>query len=368
MTSQEAMMALNMLEKVGPITVRRLLEEFETPEKILTAGQSRLTKIPGIGPEIASSITNWESQIDLKKEVANCESFGCHVFTQLDESYPEPLRQIYDPPIVLYVKGEIQESDRTSIALVGSRITSNYGRETARKLAYQLGMADVTVVSGGARGIDSGAHQGALSAKGRTLCILGNGINRVYPQENQKLFEQIIEHGAILTEFPFDRPPSGQNFPIRNRIVAGISLGVVVVEAGAKSGALITANQALDCGKLVFAVPGPVYSPRSKGCHNLIKNGAKLCENAEDILSEFEYLFPPAKSEASEPPSLSSLSDSERKLYKLLCEEDLHVDELVRQSGFSVPIISVALLQLEMKRLIEQTPGNNYSALKSRPL
>ncbi len=362
MTSQEAMIALNMLKKVGSIAVHRLLEALETPENILAAGQQRLLSIPGIGPETAAAITGWETQIDLKRELSRCESFGCRVVTQLDAAYPESLRQLYDPPIALYIKGEIQERDAMSIAIVGSRMTSNYGRETARKLAYQLGMAGVTVVSGGARGIDASAHQGALSAKGRTLCILGTGINQVYPSEHGQLFEQITQCGALITQFPFDRPPDRQTFPIRNRIVAGMTLGTVVVEAGANSGALITANIANDYGRQVFAVPGPVHSPKSKGCHKLIKNGAKLCETAEDILTEFEYLFPQTNDSLLNPSTLQ-LSDSAQKLYKMICQEELHIDELVRQSGLSVPVVSVALLQLEMKRLIKQNSGNYYSVL-----
>jgi DNA processing protein len=207
---------------------------------------------------------------------------------QSDELYPESLRNIYDPPLVLYVKGSLSARDKNAVALVGSRQTTHYGIEVARKFGYQLALAGVTVVSGGARGIDTAAHQGAINANGRTVAVLGTGINIVFPAENVALFERIAESGAILSQFPFNRSADKQSFPIRNRIVAGMTLGTVVVEANLTSGALITANMAVDFGRQLFAVPGRIDSPRSKGCHELIKRGAKLCEGLEDILSEFE--------------------------------------------------------------------------------
>lgn len=360
MTSTEAMIVLNLLECIGPITVRRLLDEFDLPEKILGANLGRLLGINGIGEEIANSISTWEQKVDLSAEISRCETYGCQIITSLDEEYPSLLKQIYDPPIVLYFKGSISRADQSGVAIVGSRKSTHYGRETARKLSQQLAGAGVTIVSGGARGIDSSAHYGALYAKGRTLCVLGNGINLIYPPENRELFDQIAENGAVLTQFPFNRPADRQSFPIRNRIVAGMTLGTIVVEANAKSGALITANMANDYGRQVFAVPGPIHSPRSKGCHKLIKNGATLCESMEDVLSEFEYLFPPS----SKPLELAitDLNDSERQVLELVQAEDLHIDELVRTSGLSVAEASVTLLQLEMKRFISQQPGHIYSA------
>jgi DNA processing protein len=243
-------------------------------------------------------------------------------------------------------------------------MTTYYGIETARKLAYQLAYLGVTVVSGGARGIDSAAHQGALSAKGRTIAVLGTGINLVTPPENVKLFEQIAANGALLTQFPFNRPGDKQSFPIRNRIVAGMTLGTVVVEANLTSGALITSNFANEYGRQVFAVPGPINSPRSKGCHELIKKGAKLCEGAEDILSEFEYLFPasnrpPGVSETGVLPALE-LSENEQKVYDSLDGEEINIDDVIRKSALPASAVSVALLSLEMKRLIRQLPGKRF--------
>jgi DNA processing protein len=363
--SREALVALNMIDGVGPVRVRQLLEHFGQPADILGASRAQLTKVHGIGPEIASAITDWEKTVDLKAELERIEKFGCHIVIQSDENYPELLKQIYDPPVVLYVKGELLPKDKNSVAIVGSRMTTHYGVETARKLAYQLAYIGVTIVSGGARGIDTAAHQGALSAKGRTIAVLGTGINLIFPAENAELFERIAATGAVITQFPFNRKADKQSFPIRNRLVAGMTLGTVVVEANLTSGALITARMANDNGRQVFAVPGRIDSPRSKGCHELIKNGgAKLCESAEDILSEFEYLFPAsnrpsALRDDAELPAFS-LSANETALYALIDKEEKSIDDLIRQSGLPPSTVSVTLLGLEMKRLIRQLPGKIF--------
>ncbi|MEI6779654.1 MAG: DNA-processing protein DprA [Verrucomicrobiota bacterium] len=364
MEPREALVALNLIEHVGPVRVRQLLEHFGDSPAILRASKSQLLQVRGIGDDTAEAIANWEKGINLGAEMRRIEEFGCHIVTQTDPEYPPSLRQIYDPPIVLYVKGNLSAKDKNSVAMVGSRLTTNYGVEIARKLAYQLAYLGVTVVSGGARGIDTAAHQGALSGKGRTIAVLGTGINLVAPPENAKLFEQITASGALITQFPFNRPADKQSFPIRNRIVAGMTLGTVVVEANLTSGALITANFAIEYGRQVFAVPGRIDSPRSKGCHDLIKKGAKLCEGAEDILSEFEYLFPasnrpPSAGETGVLPALE-LSDNEQKVYGRLSNEEVSIDEVIRHSGLPSSAVSVALLNLEMKRLIRQLPGKMF--------
>jgi DNA processing protein len=365
MDSREALVALNLIEHVGPVRVRQLLEYFGDAPTILAASRQRLLQVRNIGDEVADAIASWEKTIDLAAELKRIEEFGCRILTQEDEEYPELLRQIYDPPVVLYVKGKLLAKDKNSVALVGSRLTTNYGIEVARKLAYQLAYLGVTVVSGGARGIDSAAHQGALSGKGRTIAVLGTGINLIWPAENRELFERIAANGALITQFPFNRPGDKQSFPIRNRIVAGMTLGTVVVEANLTSGALITANFATEYGRQVFAVPGRIDSPRSKGCHDLIKKGAKLCEGAEDILSEFEYLFPPS----NRPPSAAEtgilpaieLSENEQKVYDTLSNEEVGIDDIIRSSGLPSSAVSVALLSLEMKRVVRQLPGKIFS-------
>jgi DNA processing protein len=364
MDSREALIALNLIEGVGPVRARSLLEHFGEAPKILAASKSALLRVRNIGDETAEAIANWEKTIDLAGELKRISDFGCHVLIQSDENYPASLREIYDPPLVLYVKGELTAKDKNAVAMVGSRSTTHYGIETARKLAYQLAYVGVTVVSGGARGIDTAAHQGALAAKGRTVCVLGTGVNIVFPPENKDLFARIAENGAVVTQFPFNRNGDKQSFAIRNRIIAGMTLGTVVVEADLHSGALITSNFATEYGRQVFAVPGRIDSPRSKGCHDLIKKGAKLCEGAEDILSEFEYLFPgsnrpPSPGETGVLPALE-LSENEQKVYDALDDEERSIDEIIRKSGLPSSAVSVALLSLEMKRAVKQLPGKLF--------
>jgi DNA processing protein len=364
MDEREALVALNMIEHVGPVRVRQLLEVFGDAPSILRASTWQLLQVRNVGEDTAQAIASWEKTVDLAAELKRVSDFGCRIIIQSDPEYPELLKQIYDPPIVLYVRGELRSKDKNAVALVGSRMTTHYGIEVARKLAYQLAYVGVTVISGGARGIDTAAHQGALSGKGRSVAVLGTGINIIWPAENKDLFERIIVNGALVTQFPFNRPGDKQSFPIRNRIVAGMSLGTVVVEANLTSGALITANFATEYGRQVFAVPGRIDSPRSKGCHDLIKKGAKLCEGAEDILSEFEYLFPasnkpPSPAETGVLPALE-LSENEQKVYDLLGNEEVSIEEVIRHSGLPSSAASVALLSLEMKRLIRQLPGKLF--------
>jgi len=365
MDTREALVALNLIEGVGPVRVRQLLEYFGEASAVLGASRAQLLHVRGIGEDTADTIGSWEKIVDLAGELKRIADFGCRVVIQSDEEYPTLLREIYDPPIVLYVKGGLNAKDKNAVAMVGSRQTTHYGIETARKLAYQLAYVGVTVVSGGARGIDSAAHQGALTAKGRTVCVLGTGINVIFPPENKELFGRIAENGAVITQFPFNRNGDKQSFAIRNRIIAGMTLGAVVVEADLHSGALITANFATEYGRQVFAVPGRIDSPRSKGCHDLIKKGAKLCEGAEDILSEFEYLFPssnkpPSPGETGVLPALE-LSENEQKVYDTLrSEAESSIDEVIRKSGLPASAVSVALLSLEMKRVVKQLPGKLF--------
>jgi len=251
------------------------------------------------------------------------------------------------------------------VAVVGSRMTTHYGIESARKLSYQLAYVGVTIISGGARGIDTAAHQGAISANGRTIAVLGTGINLVYPAENAELFARIAASGAVITQFPFNFPADRHTFPQRNRIVAGMSLGTLVVEANLTSGALITAGMATDFGRQVFAVPGRIDSPRSKGCHDLIKKGAKLCECAEDVLSEFEYLFPatnrPPGLQDGGVPAAIELNERERAVYDAIGTEERMIDDIIRASGLPPSAVSATLLGLELKHIIRQLPGKVFT-------
>ena len=362
--AKEALVALNLIEHVGPVRVRQLLDHFGEAPAILRASRQELLRVAGIGEETATAIAGWEQSVDLAAELERIRDYGCHVLIPADAEYPPLLREIYDPPIVLYVRGQLSERDRGGVAMVGSRLASHYGIETARRLSYQLAYAGVTVVRGGARGVATAAHQGARPAKGRALAVRGNGLDYVFPPENAQLYERIAKQGAVITQFPFRRKADKQTFPIRNRIVSGMTLGTVVIEAGINSGALITANMAVDHGRQLFAVPGRIDSPQSKGCHDLIKQGAKLCEGAEDILSEFEYLFPPpnrpASPAASGVLSTVTLSDAEQNVLAALEADERGIDEIIRASGLPAATVSVTLFGLEMKRLVRQLPGKRF--------
>jgi len=367
MTSREAYIALNMIDGVGPVRLRALLDRFEQPEAILTANQLDLCQVAGVGADTAKNIADWRTAIDLDAELSRIEKAGIRVVTQTDEAYPKNLREIYDPPLVLYVRGMLTERDVLAIGMVGSRRMTLYGQEMARKLAYQLARVGVTVVSGLARGIDTAAHTGALQAKGRTVGVIGCGIDTMYPPENKKLADEIVaKGGAVVSEFPFGVQPDRQNFPMRNRIISGWSLGVVVVEANLKSGALITAKQAMEQGREVFAVPGRADSVLSRGTNRLIRDGAKLTEDAEDVLSEFEYLLPkrecPAEAlttSASGCPTLS-FTDHETKVLAEFRDDQTAVDEIIRGSGLTSACVSATLLALEMKRVVRQLPGKIF--------
>ena len=369
MTSREAYIALNMIDGIGPVRVRALLERFGEPQAILSAPKNELLQVERVGEEVARNLASWREQIDLDAEMKRIEQSDVRVVTRDDVEYPKNLREIYDPPLVLYVKGALTERDALAIGVVGSRRTTLYGQEMARKLSFQLARVGVTVVSGLARGIDTAAHKGALQAKGRTVAVIGCGIDIVYPAENKKLADEIVEKGgAVVTEFPLGVQPDRQNFPMRNRIISGWSLGVVVVEANLKSGALITANQAAEQGRQVFAVPGRADSILSRGTNRLIKDGAKLTEDVEDILSEFEYLLPKRAVETAETdadgrgtqPALK-LSETEEKVMAHIGNEEVGIDDIIRASGLTSACVSATLLALEMKRLVKPLPGKQYA-------
>src|SRR5207237_1187116 len=296
MNATEGCIALNMLPTGGPVRLRKLLEVFKEPQQILAAKRGELRQVEGIGNEVADQISNWKSTVDLAAELRHVSDFGATVITQESSSYPKSLREIHAPPIVLYVWGELEERDHHAIGIIGARRTTHYGTESAKKLAYQLAYAGLTVVSGLARGIDTAAHQGALAAKGRTIAVIGSGLSKLYPPENQALADKIRDgNGAIVSEFSMEIEPDRQTFPMRNRIIAGWSHGILVVEAGLNSGALITAAQALDQGRSVYAVPGHINAPSAMGSNRLIQQGAKLVMDASDILDDLQILLPETK-------------------------------------------------------------------------
>lgn len=357
-------LALNAIPGLGAGRARLLLKQFGGPRAVLEAPNSKLRGVPGIGPELTRRITSWKEYLDLEKEFRLIEKHQAKVTIVGDNSYPENLTKIFDPPLILYVKGELLLRDRVAVAVVGSRRPSFYGRMAAEKLGRELAARGWTVVSGLARGIDSAVHRGALSSLGRTIAVLGNGLDIVYPPENKELMKEISLKGAIISEFPMSTKPDRGNFPRRNRIISGLSLGVVVVEAAQRSGALITVDCALEQGREVFALPGKVDSLTSWGTNKLIQQGAKLVTASEDIIEELEPIWEnlsPGKEVKSEPRlPLPPLKEEEGKLYNLLSDEPQHIDSLVRESGFPAGRVSSLLLMLQIKKLIKELPGKVF--------
>jgi DNA processing protein len=365
MNATEACIALNMLPTVGPVRLRKLIEIFREPQHVLTAKRNELRKVEGIGNEVADQISNWESMIDLPAELERIRDFGATVITQQSASYPRALGEIHAPPIVLYVWGELLDRDHHAIGVIGARRTTHYGMESAKKLAYQLAYAGLTVVSGLARGIDTAAHQGALAAKGRTIAVIGSGLAKLYPPENSALAQKIRNgNGAIVSEFSMDIEPDRQTFPMRNRIISGWSHGILVVEAGLNSGALITAAQALEQGRAVYAVPGHINAPSAMGSNRLIQQGAKLVMDASDVLEDLEVLLP----EARPPPGtaarpLPPLSEEERRVFGAIDATETSIDDITVRSELPSAAVSSTLLQLELKRLVKQLPGKYFVKL-----
>lgn len=370
MSPRDACLALNLLPGLGPVKVRRLIDAFGTAQKVLSAPTVDLQKVAGIGPDISTQIHNWRNQVDLESEMAELERRGLDFIIHTDANYPPPLREIYDPPLGLYVWGDLQASDWQAIAVVGSRRASHYGVQAARKLSFQLAHAGITILSGLARGIDTAAHEGALAAKGRTIAVIGSGLGKIYPPENLELARRISDgHGAVISEFPINWGPNKTTFPMRNRIVSGWSHGVLVVEAPERSGSLITANLAADQGRSVFAVPGPIDRDSSAGCNALIKNGARLVTDARDILEDFNQLpliennSLAANKSTPQATTLGKLPPIEASVMQALADDQLGIDDLIHRSQLAPHEVSTALLSLELKRLIQVLPGSRFVKL-----
>jgi len=352
-------LALKSIPGVGNRLCLELIKHFGEPEKVFKASRKDLLGVGGISTRLADTIASYKVPKDVKEDLALVQKNGFGIVTFSDSDYPPLLRQIHDPPPVLYAYGKLR-SDSLNIAMVGSRNATSYGSTTTRRLSGDLVRRGFTVVSGMARGIDSAAHIGALTAKGETIAVLGCGLGTVYPAENRKLFHRIGETGAVISEFPFLTPPEAFNFPIRNRIISGMALGAIIVEATRKSGSLITAKLAAEQGREVFAVPGSVASFKSMGTHGLIKEGAKLVENVNDIIEELNIgaaTLPAPKAEGPIPP----LTAEERIILNELSPYPMHIDDLVRQVALSTAEVSSLLLQLELKGLVAQSPGKRFT-------
>ncbi len=363
-------MILNDLPNIGPITLNRLLQELGgDPRDILTADKRRLESVRGVGPETSTALFTWHTHFDLAREEERLMQAGAAFITTRDEGYPKMLKEIHDPPIGLYRKGGYLFG-QPCIAVVGSRRTTLYGQSVAKKLGAELAQMGFCVVSGLARGIDTAAHEGALSVGGKTVAVLGCGLDIVYPPENLGLYRRIAETGAVLSEFPFGRKADKQTFPMRNRVVSGISEGVVVVESDVSGGAMITARFAGEQGRLIFAVPGRIDQATSAGCHQLIRDGATLLTSVDDILNELSYLDglrPKAITTEGEPSVLEQLlpqlDEKERRVFdSFKGGAMLGIDALTTATALAPAEVSAALMMLELKKLVTKRVDGTFEA------
>ena len=368
----ELWLKLDRAEGIGPTLFKRLLDYFGGVERILTASVVQLTKVEGIGNKTAERIVRTRDLFDADSELALADKLGVWIMHLQDDRYPPALRAIYDPPPVLYIKGTLTRSDNLAMAIVGSRRCSHYGTEQANRFSHLLASAGFTIVSGLARGIDSAAHRGALATKGRTIAVQGCGLSNIFPPENKKLFEQITENGAVISELPLTYEPLAENFPGRNRIIAGLSMGVLVVEATYRSGALISAQAAMENNREVMAVPGRIDSPCSLGCHKLLKQGAWLIDSIDEIMDALGYVGDGLKTHAATAAaeaeqnaqgtlfdtSRLNLTEAEEAILGHLNSEPVHVEELIESTQLSAAKVHSAVISLQLKGLVKQLPGN----------
>jgi DNA processing protein len=360
----EPWLCLSLIPGVGPHARRALLERFGGPEQVLAAAPSQLRDIPGVGAKTAHAIASARQSIDVAAEMERCRQHHIRLIAEKDPQYPGPLSQIHDPPAVLYLRGRLLPQDALAVAIVGTRHATRYGIRQAERLAGSLARAGITIVSGLARGIDTAAHRAALAVGGRTVAVLASGLINIFPQENTELAEQIVQQGALVSEcWTLGKPLRGA-FPRRNRLISGLSAGVVVVEASQRSGALISARHALEQGRDVFAVPGPVDSRMSWGCHRLIRDGAKLVEVAEDVLEELGPLYQgvvdAAGHEVHHPAELQ-LNVQERAVLEAIDAEPVSIDDLVARCGLPVHRVLSTISVLEMRHLVRRTSPTTVS-------
>jgi DNA processing protein len=400
MNAREAYIALNMLPGFGPVNMRKLLEMVEEPAEVFAASRRQLESIKGLRQSAREALIHWQDHVDLEGELGRVDDLGLGIVTLADPDYPPLLREIYDAPPVLYIWGALGAEDRSAIGMVGSRNVSHYGRECTHRFGYGLASAGITVVSGLARGIDTEAHKAALAARGRTIAVIGSGLGKLYPPENQELAEKIAEHGAVISELPILTRPDKGTFPMRNRIISGMSAGVLVVEAGEKSGALITARQAAEQNRNVYAVPGPIDHPSSIGANRLIQEGARLVMTPHDVLADFGSFLPGGQggryaggrspervlggatetggeemeldfAEEAHAPNqqpnaaparrpMPNLAPKEHQVFNAIDQRSVSVDDIVQTTGLPTGEVLSQLLMLEMKGLVRQLPGKQF--------
>jgi DNA processing protein len=359
MSDLQYWLALNSIPDIGPVAVRKLLSACGAPENVFQMSIDELMRIEGIGKSRAAKIISFNRWDFVERELRKAETMNMRFLTPDDPDYPDGLRQIHNAPIVLYVKGGLEPADKYAISIVGSRSSSEYGMQVAEKMAYKLSLSGLTVVSGMARGIDTASHRGALRAGGRTIAVLGSGIDVPYPYSNKELMRSIESSGAVISEFPFGTGPNKENFPQRNRIISGLSLGVVVIEATLDSGSLITVGYALDQGKEVFAVPGNITSINSRGTNDLIKRGARLVENDEEVIEELGPLLRGILREDRKSPP--DMDEDEKRIHSCLDSEPKHIDVITRGINMTPGKALSVLLNLELKGLVRQSSGKHFS-------
>ena len=354
---------------IGNHLFKRLIDRFHSPEHVFQASQEQLLEVEGISKRQAEAIRNYKAAQSLKAELDQVNQKGYKILTLKDPLYPPLLKEIPDPPPYLYVCGRLDGS-RKNIAVVGSRHPTAYGISTTQNLCADLCAHEINIVSGMAVGIDAAAHRGALAGKGKTVAVLGSGFNNIYPPQNLALFEKISEQGAVISEFALNAEPEAHHFPIRNRIISGMSMGTVVVEATRKSGSLITARLAAEQNREVFAVPGSIRSFKSTGTHALIKQGAKLVENAKDILEELSAYLDTrgisadrAQNHAAQEQSF--LTPEERVVYNMISPYPEHIDTIVRKAHIEPGKLLSLLLQLELKGVVQQLPGKFFALFET---
>ncbi|MGC9357552.1 MAG: DNA-processing protein DprA [Anaerolineae bacterium] len=349
-------LGFNLVHGIGPVRLQVLLNAFGSISAAWEASFAQLEEV-GLDRRSLRNFLKVRQQVDLDGVVTKIEEAGVQVLTWESAGYPSLLRQIPDAPPVLFIKGELKPADEWAVAIVGTRKASVYGREVARRLAGELARNGITIVSGLARGIDGVAHQSALEAGGRTLAVFGCGVDHVYPSEHRGLAEEIVKHGALISDFPLGTRPEAKNFPPRNRIISGLSLGTVVVEAGLRSGALITADFAADQGREVFAVPGNIFNRGSKGCNRLIRDGAAVVTEVRDIL---ETLHLDQLAEKQVAREILPENATEATILQHLSHEPCHVDAISRSTDLPVEIISSTLIMMELKGMVRQVGGLQY--------
>jgi DNA processing protein len=398
----KSLVHLSIIPGVGYQTIQRLLTAFGSAQRALDATLEELTQVEGLTANISQQLVSGKSRVSVDQELELIEAHNCHVLAINDSAYPMLLKEIADPPPLLYVRGELGQPDAPSITIVGTRSPTNYGKTISRQLSQQLAESGITVISGFARGIDTCAHQGALQANGRTIAVLGNGLSQIYPAENRELADEIMKSGALISEFPMTVPPFPKNFPRRNRVVSGMSSGTVVVEASIRSGSLITARHAAEQGREVFAVPGQIFSNQSKGSHQLINQGAKLINAIDDIWEAFpnrrltpSLTSPPtplpldqndsargrvnsnlfaevsardtsigSTGTSSANPSVQAtqqLSTDERAILEAIGVPCSHIDQIARTTALPMNKVSSALVMLELKGIVQQMPGKQFA-------